>query len=159
MSFSVSCWSSSLLWSFLILDVWCLNHVCGNPGGEGRHTRFEAVSLRWGGASISCQKDKKNRFLIFELTFKYLESSNNHNIPGVKLLIPTTVQIGAVPGAAVLMTTGPPTSAYYTFACYKWSQIFWISKWKMNNSVLYTDKLLREIHYFYLLNMWIHWYQ
>jgi hypothetical protein len=47
----------------------------------------------------------------------------------VKLLIPTTVQTGEVAvGAAVLRTTGPPTSAYYTFACYKWSQIFWISK-------------------------------
>jgi hypothetical protein len=59
--------------------------------------------------------------LLFELTFKYFES-NNH-IPGVKLLIPTTVQIGGVPGAAVLMTTGPPMSAY----CIQAESHFWIS--------------------------------
>ncbi len=138
---------------FWFFDVWCLNYVGGNPGGERRHTGFEAVSPRWGGASISCQKDKKSR-LLFELTFKYLES-NNH-IPGVKLLIPTTVQTGGVPGVggAVLMTTGPPTSAYYICILQVESHFCIGSNWKMNNLVLYTDdKLLRKIHYFYLLHM------
>jgi hypothetical protein len=43
---------------------------------------------------------------------KYFESNNY--IPAVKLLIPTMVQTGGVPAvvAAVLMTTGPPMSAY-----------------------------------------------
>jgi hypothetical protein len=64
--------------------------------------------------------------LLFELTSKYLES-NNH-IPGVKLLIPTTVQTGGVPAvvAAVLMTTGPPMSPYY-ICILQVETHFWIS--------------------------------
>ena len=135
---------------FFFLILYFLSHELGNPGGESRHTGFETSSgatcqrrmrsNKWENVINRCCTNSKQSYTRGEA----VDSNNRPNRRRRSC-------------RCCIEDYWTANVSLLTYAYYKWSHIFGlaIEKW-ITWCYMYTDdKLLREIHFSYLLHMWI----